>query len=47
MTDNKYRFLGNLKLPDKMKAVLMSKVGLENLKLTEVDVPEPNENQIL
>ncbi len=30
-----------------MKAVVMSKVGLENLRLAEVDVPEPNENQIL
>ena len=30
-----------------MKAVLMSELGIENLKLAEVDVPEPNDNQIL
>ncbi len=30
-----------------MKAVTMSEVGLENLRLTELEVPEPNENQIV
>lgn len=37
----------NIKIPRKTKAVVMSKPGLENLKLEEVIVPEPNPNQIL
>ncbi len=35
------------KIPDKMKAIIMSKVGLENVRLAELNVPRPNENQIL
>jgi len=34
-------------IPKKMKAVVMSKTGLENLKVEEVDVPQINKNQIL
>ncbi len=35
------------KIPDKMNAVVMSRVGLENVRLAELNVPRPNENQIL
>lgn len=34
-------------IPPRMKAVIMSKPGLENLKVAEIPTPEPNENQIL
>ncbi len=47
LTDKENMCADNFKVPDKMKALLMSKVGFENLKLEEVEVPEPNENQIL
>lgn len=33
--------------PKKMKAVILEGQGFENLKLKEVDVPEPNESQLL
>jgi D-arabinose 1-dehydrogenase-like Zn-dependent alcohol dehydrogenase len=34
-------------LPKKMKAVVMSGKGFENVSVREVDVPEPGPNQIL
>ncbi len=34
-------------IPKKMKAVVMSGKGFENVKVQEVDVPEPGPNQIL
>lgn len=34
-------------IPKKMKAVVMSRTGIENLRVEEVDVPQPDENQIL
>ena len=34
-------------IPKKMKAVVMSGKGFENVKMQEVDVPEPGPNQIL
>ena len=34
-------------IPKKMKAVVMSGKGFENVKVREVDVPEPGPNQIL
>ncbi|MBU0951270.1 MAG: alcohol dehydrogenase catalytic domain-containing protein [Elusimicrobia bacterium] len=48
---NKFQIYGNIEeniiIPKKMKAVLMSQTGLENLKLGEVDIPQPNDNQLL
>jgi len=35
------------KIPKFMKAIRMSTTGIENLKVDEVPVPEPNDNQIL
>ncbi len=35
------------RIPDKMKAVIMPGTGLENVRIAELDMPHPNENQIL
>lgn len=47
MAHSKNKSADNIGVPDRMKAVVMSKLGLENLKLAEDNVPEPNENQIV
>jgi threonine dehydrogenase-like Zn-dependent dehydrogenase len=38
---------GEIRVPPKMRAVIMAKPGLENLRIAEVDVPEPNADQML
>ena len=42
-----YKNFKSYEVPKKMKALVMSKTGLENLKVQEIDVPVPNDNQLL